>query len=130
MRGATVVLSPVFGVPVGSISKMWTSLRATGRCSTPLGTTNTSPGRSVTVAVPQLDVERSMKDKKKIGCLVMFAPWNGPSSLATMMFVVIVSGNSAGREAIRKLFELFGEIGPFFHHSRRLLNFVAASSVT
>ena len=39
MRGAAVALSPVFGVPVGSISRMCTSPRATGRCSTPLRTT-------------------------------------------------------------------------------------------
>ena len=43
MRGAAVAMSPVFGVPVGSISRICTSPRATGRCSTPLGTTNTSP---------------------------------------------------------------------------------------
>ena len=43
-----VAASPVFGVPNGSMTRTWTSSRATGRCSTPLGTTNSSPGRSVT----------------------------------------------------------------------------------
>ena len=35
---AAVAASPVFGVPVGSMSRRCTSSFATGRCSTPLGT--------------------------------------------------------------------------------------------
>src|ERR1700733_8155351 len=38
IRGAAVALSPVLAVPVGSISRMCTSSRATGRCSTLVGT--------------------------------------------------------------------------------------------
>src|SRR5690348_9360334 len=49
MRGAAVALSPEFGVPVGSINRICTSPRGMGRCSTPLGTTNSSPGLRVTV---------------------------------------------------------------------------------
>src|ERR1043166_5525222 len=49
LRGAAVALSPVLGVPVGSISRRCTSSCATGRCSTPFGTTYISPGPSVTV---------------------------------------------------------------------------------
>jgi hypothetical protein len=48
LRAAAVAVFPVFGVPRGSISRMWASSSATGRCSTPLGTTNTSPGPSLT----------------------------------------------------------------------------------
>ena len=51
MRFAAVVGSPVFGVPVGSIRRMCTSpSRATGLCSTPFGTTKTSPSFNVTSA--------------------------------------------------------------------------------
>jgi alanyl-tRNA synthetase len=45
-RGCAVSTSPVFGVPVGSMSITCTSSSATGRCSTPFGTTNSSPGPS------------------------------------------------------------------------------------
>jgi hypothetical protein len=47
--GATVSGSPVLGVPRGSISSRCASSRATGRCSTPCGTTNRSPVFSVKV---------------------------------------------------------------------------------
>jgi hypothetical protein len=40
-------------------------------------------------AIPQLDVERSFEDKKKIVCLVMFVPMERPSSLATMMSLLL-----------------------------------------
>ena len=49
LRGAAVLISPVLGVPVGSISSKCTSSFATGRCSTPFGTTYICPGPSVTV---------------------------------------------------------------------------------
>ena len=45
---AAVAGSPVLGVPWGSISRRWTSSSATGRCSTPFGTTWSSPGASLT----------------------------------------------------------------------------------
>ena len=48
LRAAAVAVFPVFGVPCGSIRSMWASSSATGRCSTPLGTTNISPGPSLT----------------------------------------------------------------------------------
>ncbi len=41
---AAVAGSPVLGVPRGSMSRTWSSSSATGRCSTPRGTTYMSPG--------------------------------------------------------------------------------------
>src|SRR5262249_35676793 len=70
-------------------------------------------------AVPQLNVERSAKDKKEIVRLVMFVPVERPFELGHHDVVVVVSGNSAGREALGELFELFGEIGWSFHHFSR-----------
>ena len=115
IRGVAVALSPVFGVPVGSISRMWTSPRATGRCSTPLGpqTLRRPEGNR---AIPQLDVERSFEDKEKIVCLVMFVPVERPFKFGHHDVVIIVSGDSAGREAIGERSELFGENGWRFHH--------------
>ena len=46
---AALTVLPVFGVPVGSINSKCASSLATGRCSTPLGTTYICPGPSVTV---------------------------------------------------------------------------------
>ncbi len=40
--------SPVLTVPSGSMSNTWVSSCASGRCSTPAGTTNSSPGSSST----------------------------------------------------------------------------------
>jgi hypothetical protein len=66
MRGAAVALSPVFGVPVGSISRICTSPRATGRCSTPVGTTKISPGLRVMVRSRSSMSSVTLEHKKKI----------------------------------------------------------------
>ena len=40
-------------------------------------------------AIPQLDVERALEDEKEIVGVLMFVPMNGPSSLATMMSLLL-----------------------------------------
>ena len=56
-------------------------------------------GAEGNLAIPQLDVERSFEDEKKIVCLVMFVPMERPFKLGHHDVVVIVSGNGAGRLA-------------------------------
>lgn len=57
---------PVLGVPAGSTSSMWHSSVARGQCSTPRGTTYSSPGPRVTGGVPRPDVERAVEDQGQL----------------------------------------------------------------
>src|SRR5579859_1926821 len=89
MRGAAVALSPVFGVPVGSIRRICTSPRATGRCSTPMGTTNTSPGLRVTVRSRSSMSSVPLSTRKRSSVSSCLCQWKGPSSLATMISLLL-----------------------------------------
>jgi hypothetical protein len=82
----------------------------------PLGHDKHLRGAQRNRAIPQLDFERSFEDKKEILCLVMFVSVERPFKLGHHDVVIVVSGNSAGREAIGERSELFGEIGWCFHH--------------
>ena len=58
--------SPVFGVPRGSIRRMCASSSATGQCSTPRGTTKSSPSPSSSVPVAQLDRQPPLEDEEEV----------------------------------------------------------------
>jgi hypothetical protein len=66
-------------------------------------------------AIPQLDVERSFKDKKKTVCLVMFVPVQRPLKFGYHYVVVVVSRNCAWGETVGERRQLFAEICRCFH---------------
>jgi hypothetical protein len=115
IRGAAVALSPVFGVPVGSISRMWTSPRATGRCSTPLGHDKYLTGAEGNRATRNSMSSVPLRTRKK-SSVSSCVPVERPFKLGHHDVVIVVSGNSAGREAVGERSELFAEIGWYFHH--------------
>jgi hypothetical protein len=85
VKQEVVTVNPCTGVPVGSISRMCTSPRATGRCSMPLGTTKASPELRVTVRSRSSMSSAPFSTRKKSSVSSCLCQWNGPSSLATMM---------------------------------------------
>ena len=73
--------------------------RATGRCSTPVGTTKISPGLRVMVRSRKFDVERTL-EHKKIVRVVMLMPAERPLKFGYHYVVVVVSRNCAWGETV------------------------------
>ena len=57
--------SPVFGVPIGSMSSTWASSSAVGQCWRPRGTTKSSPGPSSMSRPGSWIVSRPARTRKK-----------------------------------------------------------------
>jgi hypothetical protein len=74
MRDAAVALSPVFGVPVGSISRICTSPRVIGRWLDASWYNKDLAGVEGDGAVLQFDVERALEHKEKIVRVLVLIP--------------------------------------------------------
>src|SRR5687768_11696321 len=83
-RTAAVAGSPVLGVPEGSMSRRWTSSFATGRCSTPLGTTNSSPGPRWTSRSRSSIVRCPLRTRKRSSVSSCLCQTNSPWAFTTI----------------------------------------------
>src|SRR5688572_5329423 len=83
-RVAAVAGSPVLGVPEGSMSRTWTSSFATGRCSTPFGTTKSSPGPRWTSRSRSSIVRWPLSTRKRSSVSSCLCQTNSPWALTTI----------------------------------------------
>src|SRR5690606_23634655 len=93
---AAVAGSPVLGVPAGSMSRMCASSSATGQCSTPFGTTNSSPGPSVTSPSRMRIVSRPFSTRKKSSVSSCLCHTNSPLTFTIRMSLPLYCPTTRG----------------------------------
>ena len=67
-------ISPVFTVVAGSMTSRWVSASAAVVCSTPLGTTISSPGLQPEILVPESEQQPALQHQEQLFLLLVAVP--------------------------------------------------------